>query len=130
MMEAVRTSETSVDNHFTRQYDPEDSSEHHTRRRENLKPHTIPVTLPIFDKDSAGENEWIFSSFSMDAVSKAKATDDLQYNILDMTTDRRFQTILKEKSVSEFWCEVRKDYPSPGRSAVTALLPFGATYLC
>jgi hypothetical protein len=26
-MEAVRTSETSVDNHFTRQYNPEDSSE-------------------------------------------------------------------------------------------------------
>jgi hypothetical protein len=31
MMEAVRTSETSVDNHFTRQYNPEDSSEHHTQ---------------------------------------------------------------------------------------------------
>jgi hypothetical protein len=28
MMEAVRTSETSVNNHFTRQYNPEDSSEH------------------------------------------------------------------------------------------------------
>jgi hypothetical protein len=40
-MEAVRTSETSVDNHFTRQYNPEDSSEHHTRRRENLKSHEI-----------------------------------------------------------------------------------------
>jgi hypothetical protein len=36
-MEAVRTSETSVDNHFTRQYNPEDNSEHYTRRRENLK---------------------------------------------------------------------------------------------
>jgi hypothetical protein len=31
--------ETSVDNYFTRQYNPEDSSEHHTRRRENLKSH-------------------------------------------------------------------------------------------
>jgi hypothetical protein len=39
-MEAVRTSETSVDNNFTRQYIPEDNSEHHTRRRENLKSHT------------------------------------------------------------------------------------------
>jgi hypothetical protein len=39
MMEAVRTSETSVDNQFTRQYNTEDSSEHHTRRRENLKSH-------------------------------------------------------------------------------------------
>jgi hypothetical protein len=42
-MQAVRTSETSVDNHFTRQYNPEDSSEHHTRRRENLKSHTINI---------------------------------------------------------------------------------------
>jgi hypothetical protein len=35
MMEAARTSETSVDNYFTRQYIPEDKSELHTRRREN-----------------------------------------------------------------------------------------------
>jgi hypothetical protein len=43
MMEAVRTSETSVDNHFTRQYIPEDNSEHHTRHRENLKSHIVIV---------------------------------------------------------------------------------------
>jgi hypothetical protein len=36
MMEAARTTETSVDNYFTRQYIPEDNSEHHTRNRENL----------------------------------------------------------------------------------------------
>jgi hypothetical protein len=41
MMEAVRTSETLDDNYFTRQYIPEDNSEHHTRRRENLKSHTV-----------------------------------------------------------------------------------------
>jgi hypothetical protein len=35
------SSETSVDNHFTRQYIPEDNSEHHTRRRENLKSHIL-----------------------------------------------------------------------------------------
>jgi hypothetical protein len=40
MMEAARTSETSVDIQLrTRQYIPEDS-ELHTRRRENLKSHT------------------------------------------------------------------------------------------
>jgi hypothetical protein len=37
--EAARTSETSVDNYFTRQYIPEDKFELHTRRRENLKSH-------------------------------------------------------------------------------------------
>jgi hypothetical protein len=41
MMEAARTSETSVDNYFTRQYIPEDKSELHTRGRENLKSHMI-----------------------------------------------------------------------------------------
>jgi hypothetical protein len=66
----------------------------------------------------------------MDAVSKAKIMDDLQDNIIDMTTDHRFQTIFKEKSLLEFWCEVSKDYPSLGQSAVMALLPFGSTYLC
>jgi hypothetical protein len=66
----------------------------------------------------------------MDAVSKAKITDDLQDNIIDMTTDCRFQKIFKEKSLSEFWCEVSKDYPSLGQNAMMALLPFGSTYLC
>jgi hypothetical protein len=43
--EAARTSETSVDNYFTRQYIPEDNSELHTRRRENLKSQTVLVNL-------------------------------------------------------------------------------------
>jgi hypothetical protein len=51
MMEAVRTSETSVDNHFTLQYIPEDNSEHHTSRRENLKSHNrydVPMRISVF----------------------------------------------------------------------------------
>jgi hypothetical protein len=46
-MELVRTSETSVDNHFTRQYNPEDNSEHHTRRRENLKSHNVAPSVAM-----------------------------------------------------------------------------------
>jgi hypothetical protein len=41
MMEAVRTSEMSDDNYLTRKNIPEDNSELHTRRRENLKSHNI-----------------------------------------------------------------------------------------
>jgi hypothetical protein len=37
MMEAARTSETSVDNYFTRRYIPENNSELYSLRRENLK---------------------------------------------------------------------------------------------
>jgi hypothetical protein len=43
MMEAVRTSETSLENYFTRQYIPEDNSELLIRRRENLKSHITSV---------------------------------------------------------------------------------------
>jgi hypothetical protein len=50
MMEVERALETSVDNYFTRQYIPEDNSEVHTRRRENLKSH-IEVSSIIFDID-------------------------------------------------------------------------------
>jgi hypothetical protein len=58
-MEAVRTSETSVDNNFTRQYIPEDNSEHHTRRRENLKSHIIKQYLNC-DVIKFLYNEFIF----------------------------------------------------------------------
>jgi hypothetical protein len=54
MMEAARTSETSVDNYCTRQYIPEDKSELHTRRRENLKSHMYfinPLHPPIHFKE-------------------------------------------------------------------------------
>jgi hypothetical protein len=46
-MVAARTSETSVDSYFTRQYIPEDNFELHTRRRENLKSHKIYVRIWI-----------------------------------------------------------------------------------
>jgi hypothetical protein len=60
MTEAVRTSETLVDNYFTRQYIPEDNSEHHTRRRENLKSHTLFTyfdwTEPLHGDTQSNEN--------------------------------------------------------------------------
>jgi hypothetical protein len=63
-MEAVRTSETSVDNHFTRQYIPEDNSEHHTRRRENLKSHkslSCSIISPRFTTVFVKVHHWAIS---------------------------------------------------------------------
>jgi hypothetical protein len=48
MMEAVRASKTSVDNYFTRQYIPEDNSEHHTRRREDFKSHKMKKGCDLY----------------------------------------------------------------------------------
>jgi hypothetical protein len=55
-MEAARTSETSVNNYFTRQYIPEDKSEHHTRRRENLKSHCNDCSIYIKSEDEPSDN--------------------------------------------------------------------------
>jgi hypothetical protein len=53
-MEAVRTSETSVDNYFTLQYIPEDNSEQHTRRLEDLKCHLTVKCLCGELEDAGG----------------------------------------------------------------------------
>jgi hypothetical protein len=69
MMEAVRTSEMSVDNHFTRQYNPEDNSEHDTRRRENLKSHKFTVfvfsraLISILAVGSTGNSDELVGNF-------------------------------------------------------------------
>jgi hypothetical protein len=47
-MEAARISETSVDNHFTRQYNPEDSSEHNNTR---LGRQITEISLPYIFLD-------------------------------------------------------------------------------
>jgi hypothetical protein len=47
-MEAARTSETSVNNYFTRQYIPENNSELHTRRRENLKSRKYNIVISFW----------------------------------------------------------------------------------
>jgi hypothetical protein len=61
-LEAVRTSETSVDNHFTWQYIPEDNSEHHTRRHENLKSHIKTI---LFHNDKCDRNHNHYVRFSL-----------------------------------------------------------------
>jgi hypothetical protein len=47
-MEAVRTSETSVDNHFTRQYIPEDNSEQtFCTPHPDIPEHTSPAQIVV-----------------------------------------------------------------------------------
>jgi hypothetical protein len=64
MMEAVRTSETSVDNHFTRQYIPEDNSEDQTHTLS-----TVYAILPLLFHDIATR----CSTFSQDCWTVFKS---------------------------------------------------------
>jgi hypothetical protein len=60
----VLPSKMIVGKHFTRQYNPEDSSEYHTRRRENLKSH-IPLHTfyELIAHTRFGPNWAIFSEY-------------------------------------------------------------------
>jgi hypothetical protein len=50
MMEAVLTSETSVDNHFTRQYIPEDNSEQETEFKFSIFWDMLPFSQVDVDR--------------------------------------------------------------------------------
>jgi hypothetical protein len=53
---------TIIYNHFTRQYNPEDSSEHHTRRRENLKSH-MNVVIKQAAGGGVGEGDGLYTIY-------------------------------------------------------------------
>jgi hypothetical protein len=55
MMEAVRTSETSVNNHFTRQYIPEDNSE--PRWEDGIRMDLREIDLGGCGLDSTGSGQ-------------------------------------------------------------------------
>ena len=54
----------------------------------------------------------------------------LQENLVDLSFDRVQMMAHAEKSLTEFWCEVEKEYPELGKCALNELLPFGSTYMC
>jgi hypothetical protein len=58
---------------------PAGTQSHITQHLENLSQQFLSY-YPFFTEDSYGGNDWIFSPFIMDAVSKAKIKDDLQHN--------------------------------------------------
>jgi hypothetical protein len=68
MMEAARTSETSVDNYFTRQYIPEDNFELHTRRSENFKSHISIDIRSLFKKSMLVVLDGTFGAYFSDLI--------------------------------------------------------------
>uniref|UniRef100_A0A8C4T6Z4 DUF4371 domain-containing protein n=1 Tax=Erpetoichthys calabaricus TaxID=27687 RepID=A0A8C4T6Z4_ERPCA len=73
---------------------------------------------------------WITSPFNMENIMSADLSIQQQEILIDMTDNQHFQEMFKEKSVTEFWSQVRKEHDELGAKAITALLPFGLTYLC
>ncbi|KAJ4933626.1 hypothetical protein JOQ06_030450 [Pogonophryne albipinna] len=53
----------------------------------------------------------------------------LQEPLLELSSDRGLKMAYAEKSLTEFWCDVEKEYPELGKHALIELLPFGSIYL-
>lgn len=54
----------------------------------------------------------------------------LQERLVDLSSDRGLKIMFSETSLTQFWCNVEKEYPDVGKHALNDLLPFGSTYLC
>ena len=49
---------------------------------------------------------------------------------MDLSSDRGLKIAYRQKTLTEFWCDVEKEYPELGKHALIELLPFGSTYMC
>jgi hypothetical protein len=85
MMEAARTSETSVDNHFTRQYNPEDNcTSYSSLMMEAVRTSETSVDNHFTRQYNPEDNCTSYSSVVMEAVSTSETSVDnhftRQYN--------------------------------------------------
>jgi hypothetical protein len=81
MIEAVRTSETSVDNHFTRQYNPEDSSEQNTKIFNTVRTQDYFITNIIVKMDTVGLTRERYNSGFLNVKSDVVASTPMLYRV-------------------------------------------------
>uniref|UniRef100_A0A8C5E7Z6 Uncharacterized protein n=1 Tax=Gouania willdenowi TaxID=441366 RepID=A0A8C5E7Z6_GOUWI len=73
--------------------------------------------------------EWVRNPFIV-SESCSKLPARLQEHLMDLSCDQGLKMTYDEKTLTEFWCDVEKEYPELGKHALIELLPFGSTYMC
>jgi hypothetical protein len=100
MMEAALTSETSVDNYFTRQYNPEDKSELHTRCRENLKYHLIlKRNNSSYNDKQAPEYEDLEHTPETSRISSTPEMDSVEFDIGKLISNHELSKLHISKAI-------------------------------
>lgn len=84
--------------------------------------------FPDIESKSA-KLDWVRNPFMTESTDNNIPTR-LQENLLDVSSDRGLKMRYSETNLSQFWCDVEKEYPDLGKHALNELLPFGSTYLC
>ena len=80
-------------------------------------------------EEKSEQPDWVRNPFR-GTESSSSLPARLQENLVDLSFDRVQMMAHAEKSLTEFWCEVEKEYPELGKCALNELLPFGSTYMC
>ncbi|KAL2103117.1 hypothetical protein ACEWY4_002285 [Coilia grayii] len=73
--------------------------------------------------------DWVRDPFTT-TESSNKLPARLQEQLWDVSSDRGLKVAHREKTLTEFWCDVEREYPELGKHALVELLPFGSTYMC
>ncbi|XP_041092237.1 SCAN domain-containing protein 3-like [Polyodon spathula] len=84
--------------------------------------------FPDIENRSA-KHAWVRNPFMTESTNNNIPTR-LQENLLDVSSDRGLKMRCSETTLSQFWCDVEKEYSDLGKHALNELLPFGSTYLC
>ncbi|KAK2718195.1 hypothetical protein QYM36_005498 [Artemia franciscana] len=74
--------------------------------------------------------DWIQNPFVEDVTSSSGLSDKLTENLIELASDRALELKFQNVTVSQFWLEVKGEYKELSEIAMSALLPFGSTYLC
>ena len=98
--------------------------EHLTKLRDEL----VSYFPSIMNQDRT--QDWIQNPFVEDVTSSSGLSDKLTENLIELASDRTLELKFQNVTVSQFWLEVKGEYKELSEIAMSALLPFGSTYLC
>ncbi|KAF7646612.1 hypothetical protein LDENG_00184840 [Lucifuga dentata] len=82
--------------------------------------------FPNIEEMSTSLN-WIRNPFM---VQSASIPVRLRESLADVSTDEGLKMKFSATTLTQFWCEVGREYPDLAEHAIKELLPFGSTYLC
>jgi zinc finger BED domain-containing protein 5/7/8/9 len=64
------------------------------------------------------------------ALDVANIPEEVQDEFIELRNDSIARDLFKEKSLTEFWCSMRRSYPNVALLSFKLLVPFASTYLC
>ena len=74
------------------------------------------------------DNTWVFNPFGSEK-SDPKSLE-AQEELADLSSNVVLKAEFKKKTLSNFWLEIKSEFPILSNLAVDVLLPFVSTYLC